>query len=332
MTKKSRVIILIFIFVFIILTIGLSFSYETKIKVKSNDIENIYFTGKIFNYYIFGSKGDNKLLETRILGISKKKAEIAGLLKTKINNYVVFTKENIINLYNTRENKFKTYKLDINNIIISTCISDIDDDFKDELLIITGKKDGAFGESLIIFSMDEELEEIYKKHFEDMNPWKIQTADVDGDGIKEISIGVYKKSQFHPVMAKRPFIYNWHGNHISPKWRGSRLSRPFEDYIFADIDGDGLDEIVSIEILENDKKRIINSYKWKGFGFEGRAESKEYEEVLDIKRVINPGKRDDVAIKVRNENEPEWIILQYSNEGLEIKRKLREYVSEVKAN
>ena len=52
------------------------------------------------------------------------------------------------------------------------------------------------------------------------------------------------------------------------------LSRPFIDFVLYDIDNDGWDEIISIEILK-DSSYKINSYKWKGFGFEGYLESKD---------------------------------------------------------
>ena len=68
---------------------------------------------------------------------------------------------------------------------------------------------------------------------------------------------------------------------MEPKWRGSRLSKPFTDYDFYDIDGDSIDEIISVEILESNRK-IINTYKWKGFGFEGYLESKDYEDLKDL--------------------------------------------------
>ena len=77
---------------------------------------------------------------------------------------------------------------------------------------------------------------------------------------------------------------------IVPKWRGSRLSRPFEDFLLFDIDKDGTSEIVASEILE-DGRALINSYKWRGFGFEGFLESEELDKiegltVIDGKLVI----------------------------------------------
>lgn len=114
----------------------------------------------------------------------------------------------------------------------------------------------------------------FTKDISDLNVWKLEVGDIDGDGIDEVGLGVYTQSPLHPIDAKRPYIYTFNGEDLIPKWRGSRLSRPFIDFIFYDIDKDKTDEIVSIEILR-EEKYIINSYKWKGFGFEGYLESKE---------------------------------------------------------
>lgn len=141
---------------------------------------------------------------------------------------------------------------------------------------------GLIGGNIVIYSMEEDISEIFRTDFAAFNPWKITIGDVDGDGMDDISIGVYKESPLHPVMAKRPFIYNFIDGDLKPLWRGSRLSKPFTDYDFIDIDGDGIDELISIEILSDDR-RLINTYKWKGFGFEGYMESMDFEDLTDLK-------------------------------------------------
>jgi hypothetical protein len=117
---------------------------------------------------------------------------------------------------------------------------------------------------------------IYNIDITDIKPIKVQLGDIDGDGIKEVAICVYKTAKFHPVMAKRPFFYKHIAGNLVPVWLGSRLSRPFDDYILADIDADGIDEVISIERLENGES-IIAMYNWKGFGFEVDAESEEFD-------------------------------------------------------
>jgi hypothetical protein len=105
-----------------------------------------------------------------------------------------------------------------------------------------------------------------------IKPMKVQLGEVNGDGAVDVSVCVCKTAKFHPVMAKRPFFFNLVEGNLIPLWLGSRLSRPFADYILYDVDEDAVDEIISIEHLENGG-RVVAAYDWKGFGFEILAES-----------------------------------------------------------
>lgn len=172
---------------------------------------------------------------------------------------------------------------------------------------------GLIDDDVVIYSMEEDLLEIFRKDFTDFNPWKITIGDVNGDGIDDISIGVYKESPLHPVMAKRPFIYNYTEEDLKPLWRGSRLSKPFVDYDFIDIDGDEMDELISIEILSDDRK-VINTYKWKGFGFEG------YKESMDFKDLSNLEIKDGAYVQVGEVNENYLGIIKLDDNNLIIER------------
>lgn len=196
-------------------------------------------------------------------------------------SYLEIYKDKII-LYNNKDEIID--KILIKEKIKDYSSGDVNGDGNHELIILTGRKRAKYGKNLIVFAVNSgnnSIKELGRKDFRDLNPWKLALGDIDGDGIDEISVGVYKESPLHPVMAKRPFIYSFANGEIHPKWRGSRLARPFTDYNFYDIDGDGIDEIVSIEILE-DNKKLINTYKWRGFGFEGYLESKTYEDITDL--------------------------------------------------
>ncbi len=145
---------------------------------------------------------------------------------------------------------------------------------------------GLIEEDIVILSLSEGFPQVYRKNYSHLKPWKIALGDVDGNGIDEISMGVYKESPLHPIMAKRPFIYSFIEGEMQPKWRGSRLSRPFIDYEFYDLDDDGIDELISIEILK-EGRNIINAYKWKGFGFEGFIESEDFESISDLDKKVS---------------------------------------------
>lgn len=256
--------------------------------------------------------------------------------------YFIRINSNLAEIYDRQYKKSYEYKIgDDGTVVKSACISDLDGDGTDEILLITGTDAGEYGTHLMILAMilapkadgtggqpdggrssEPEadvisVEKLYKCDMTDINPWKVQTCDVDGDGKTEISVGVYKTARFHPVMAKRPFIYEWHGNAISPKWLGSRLSRPFDDYIFADINADGMDEIVSIEHLM-DGRKAVNSYAWKGFGFEGIGESTGFDEILSIEKdVPEDGGAETIKALVAEEGYKKHIILRHNVDRLE---------------
>ncbi len=160
---------------------------------------------------------------------------------------------------------------DVDNLSVAPLVvKDFTIDYKNDFIFaILGEKGATRGERLAIFTfrdgtINEHWVDMDRKH----NPWKIMFEDVDGDAQPEVIVGTWKKTRFHPVFDNRLFVYSWDGNEIFPKWLGSRLSSPFDDFDFRDIDGDGIMELISLELQRNGLKRIM-SYKWTGFGFEG---------------------------------------------------------------
>lgn len=181
------------------------------------------------------------------------------------------------------------------------------------LVTLAGPRWKKYGKEMIIYSI-EEKKEVYRKDISHLNPWKIVIGDVDGDEIDDISIGVYKESPLHPVMAKRPFIYSYNEGNLEPKWRGSRLSKPFTDYTLYDVDGDGIDEIIAIEMLK-DGRKVINTYKWKGFGFEGFLQSQSFQDIMDLTK-----EEEKVIVKIIEEKEEFKGVLKLEDDNLIVER------------
>ena len=207
-----------------------------------------------------------------------------------------------------------------NKDIISYSIGDIDIDGDDELIAINDggerqKLPGGeyYGKSVEIyrdFTISDGMITVgekpdYSFDFTNMKPLKVQLGDVDGDKRADINIIMYKKVKFHNALAKRPFFYNFDSQKLIPLWLGSRLSKPFDDIILADIDNDGIAELIAIEELEN-KNRILAVYKWEGFGFnlfiQGSEEFKKikFDNNKDGINVIADGKEREVKIVKEN--------------------------------
>ncbi len=91
--------------------------------------------------------------------------------------------------------------------------------------------------------------------------YRITTGDVNGDGSRDIMVGVIKATRFHPEVARRLFIFkNYHG-YIRALWMGSKLGGILQDFRF--IDG-------KIRALETttDGWWVVSDYRWKGFGMQ----------------------------------------------------------------
>lgn len=321
MIKNKRIIIL---FLSIILMIfGMNFKFKSILNIKYENENIVCFKGQFLNYIMLGMKNEKSIKDIKILGITKDNADILGILRTKKMKYFVCMIEDNLKIYDKDKKFARDYNIGkCKKNIISFCIEDLNNDGNDEILLITGQKGEIFGENMIILSFNGKFKELYNKAFSKLNPWKVQTSDVDGDGKKEISIGVYKKTKFYPNMEKRPFIYEWKNGEIFPKWRGSRLSKPFDDYIFLDIDEDKMDEIIAIEVLENGRK-VINAYKWKGFGFEGIGESESYEQIY---KILKDDENNKIYAKVKDEKGIIWVILVYKDRKWIVQKKAVDYV------
>ena len=108
----------------------------------------------------------------------------------------------------------------------------------------------------------------------------------------ELAIGVYKKTPFDQKFDRRCFLYNidFKNKKLRPKLRISRLYNPIKDFNLCDLDGDGYDEIISIE-KNLDGNYLFGVYDWTNFAVERNHGS---EVLKDQPRFLNKEKKVEI--------------------------------------
>lgn len=91
-----------------------------------------------------------------------------------------------------------------------------------------------------------------------------EVSDIDGNGTKEILVGVIKSTRFDTIKAKRVFVFKIIDDHIRPLWLGSRLGMPIEDFTIHKVDS--TNRLFTIE-HEPSKDFAVGEYEWDRFGF-----------------------------------------------------------------
>ena len=136
---------------------------------------------------------------------------------------------------------------------------DLDRNGKNETLILDAKRDP----SLSIYQGKRKTWSGIPRRWK---PWKMMTGDVDGDGKHDIILGVHKKTRFMPFEHNCLFVWGFDGKGATKKWLGSSLSKPFSDFLIANVDDDKEDELIALETRRDGRKCLV-VYSWIGFGF-----------------------------------------------------------------
>ncbi|HHT72030.1 MAG TPA: hypothetical protein GX016_10800 [Firmicutes bacterium] len=104
-------------------------------------------------------------------------------------------------------------------------------------------------------------------------------GDANNDGICDLSLSVWKAGSFGPCkpfwveeddrsIKNHLFIFKLVGNMVKPLWQSSNLDRPNYEIWLGDVDGDGKNELVTLEGDYTDcQHRQIGVWKWNGWGF-----------------------------------------------------------------
>lgn len=174
--------------------------------------------------------------------------------------------------------------------LIDIAVGDIDCDGRDNILILEGRKKSNYADTLIVYdvvaqSTGLQIKESYRNNMSSIRPWKIEICEIDNDGEMDIFVAVNKATRLYPDIENRPFFFNFKNNMLVKKWTGSKLRAPFTDILFIDLNGNGSDELIAIEEID-EGKFVISVYYWFGFGFILQGESHIYDRISFIETEI----------------------------------------------
>lgn len=95
--------------------------------------------------------------------------------------------------------------------------------------------------------------------------WKADVADLDGDGIDELVLGIWSRVTRHnePSPSRAIWVLRWDSGQLLSVWRGSAMSRPLVDFEIQRIEG--IAHLKTMEVADN--THFSTLYTWTGFGF-----------------------------------------------------------------
>ena len=133
-------------------------------------------------------------------------------------------------------------------------------------------------------------------------PWSVTTADLDGDGRREIVVALYKSTRYIPEPHNCLFVYRYDGRDIYPLWLGSTLGRPFTAFAFGRVADEPRESLFTLDI-GLDGRRGITMHRWTGFGFHKVRSWGDWQSaaLLTVRdghvRVMADGKRLDLSLE-----------------------------------
>lgn len=122
----------------------------------------------------------------------------------------------------------------------------IDEEGREVTLFVYYWRFSKFSNKIRFKSSDYDVIKTFKGKYE-LNIWKVDIGRLNDENKMDIVFGVYNEAPHHKVMTRRMFAYKISDGKLLPKFRCSRFMTPMVDFNLYDIDGDGFDEVVTLE-------------------------------------------------------------------------------------
>ncbi|MCX6361990.1 MAG: hypothetical protein NT029_19495 [Armatimonadetes bacterium] len=97
-------------------------------------------------------------------------------------------------------------------------------------------------------------------------PWRLELADVAGDGKVRIVVGITKSTRYRPSPHNCLFVLQARDGRLAPVWLGSALSRPFVDFAYGRSRAGAGATLFALEHAP-DGSLGAAAYHWNGFGY-----------------------------------------------------------------
>lgn len=120
---------------------------------------------------------------------------------------------------------------------------------------------------LLVFHDEEEI-------WKSDPSWQVADAalgDPNGDGRNDIQVALWKPDQ-EGILTSHPFIVGYRGGRLKTIWGGSAVAHGIHELLLADVDGDGVQELIVLESAwpgEGPEAlfRTLSVWDWHGWGF-----------------------------------------------------------------
>lgn len=94
----------------------------------------------------------------------------------------------------------------------------------------------------------------------------LAVGDPDQDGREDI-LAAFWKPDANGTWRSHPFVIRQQAGRYEEVWGGSSVSDPIQEVEVADLDGDGLDELIVLEQHPASHQESITVWRWHGWGF-----------------------------------------------------------------